>query len=292
MLGLLLFFLPQYPERVVGLIVLGMVICEVFSACTLSVLYRRRLGRLGLNGPGETARIRRKRVLSIALPVGANALLGNLMGAANATLIPQKLVEGGMERSAAISEFGVVCGMTMPMLSLPIVFLGALNLVLVPRLARACALNWPGEVRRLSSRAMAAVSVLTLPAMALMVVLGPDLGRLMFKQDGVGEHLIPLAVTTAMSCYCSVLAAVLNGVGRQKEVAAVSLLGGGVQLACTLVLIPPAWPWNERLCGRSSGIHRAGACPVPVSCSTAHRSAAPALPLDDCPWGWPLSWPH
>ena len=68
-------------------------ICEVFSACTLSVLYRRRLGRLGLNGPGETARIRRKRVLSIALPVGANALLGNLMGAANATLIPQKLVE-------------------------------------------------------------------------------------------------------------------------------------------------------------------------------------------------------
>ena len=237
-LGLLLFFLPQYPERVVGLIVLGMVICEVFSACTLSVLDRRRLGRLGLNGPGETARIRRKRVLSIALPVGANALLGNLMGAANATLIPQKLVEGGMERSAAISEFGVVCGMTMPMLSLPIVFLGALNLVLVPRLARACALNWPGEVRRLSSRAMAAVSVLTLPAMALMVVLGPDLGRLMFKQDGVGEHLIPLAVTTAMSCYCSVLAAVLNGVGRQKEVAAVSLLGGGVQLACTLVLIP------------------------------------------------------
>ena len=169
-------------------------------------------------------------MLSIALPVGANALLGNLMGAANATLIPQKLVEGGMERSAAISEFGVVCGMTMP-----IVFLGALNLVLVPRLARACALNWPGEVRRLSSRAMAAVSVLTLPAMALMVVLGPDLGRLMFKQDGVGEHLIPLAVTTAMSCYCSVLAAVLNGVGRQKEVAAVSLLGGGVQLACTLV---------------------------------------------------------
>ena len=41
-----------------------------------------------------------------------------------------------------------------------------------------------------------------------------------------------------MSCYCSVLAAVLNGVGLQKEVAAVSLLGGGVQLACTLVLIP------------------------------------------------------
>ena len=73
---------------------------------------------------------------AIALPVGLNSLLGNLLAAANNTLIPQKLVEGGADRSAAISQFGVVCGMTMPMLSLPIVFLGALNLCWSP--------GWPG----------------------------------------------------------------------------------------------------------------------------------------------------
>lgn len=51
-LGLLWLFLPQYPERAVGLVVAGMVICEVFSAVTLAVLYRRR--RRGvLSGPGE-----------------------------------------------------------------------------------------------------------------------------------------------------------------------------------------------------------------------------------------------
>ena len=237
-LGLLVCFLPQYPERVVGLIVAGMVVCEVFSSLTLVTLYHRRLGRLPLSGPGEAAGVRRRRVAAIALPMGANALLGNLMGAANATLIPQKLVEGGMERSAAISQFGVVCGMTLPMLALPTVFLGALNLILVPRLARAHALGRSGEVKRLAARAMAAVSVLTLPSMSLMVVLGPDLGRLMFGQKGVGEHLIPLAVTMGLSCFCSALAGVLNGVGRQRSVALVSLMGGGVQLVFTLALVP------------------------------------------------------
>ena len=157
-IALLLLFLPQYPERVVGLIVAGMVICEVFSSCTLVALYRRRMGRSTLAGREETGRVRRRRIFSIALPVGLNALLGNLMGAANSALIPQKLVEGGLDRSAAVSQFGVVCGMTMPMLSLPIVFLGALNLVLVPRLSRACALNRPGEVRRLASQAISAVA--------------------------------------------------------------------------------------------------------------------------------------
>ncbi|MEY8404274.1 MATE family efflux transporter [Oscillospiraceae bacterium 44-34] len=237
-LALLTLFLPQYPERVVGLIVGGMVICEVFSSCTLVVLYRRRMGRSHLTGRGEEGQVRRRRILSIALPVGLNALLGNLLGAANATLIPQKLVEGGIDRSAAVSQFGVVCGMTMPMLSLPIVFLGALNLVLVPRLSRSRALDRPGEIRRLVSQAVSAVSLLTLPCMALMVVVGPDLGRAMFHQEGVGEYLLPLACVMAMSCFCSVLCASLNGVGCQRTVAAISLTGGVVQLGFTLALVP------------------------------------------------------
>lgn len=237
-LGLLVLFLPQYPERVVGLIVCGMVICEVFSSCALLILCRRRARRLGLSGPGEAPGVRRRRIAAIALPVGANALLGNLMGAANAALIPQKLVEGGMAREAAMAQFGVICGMTLPMLALPTVFLGPLNLVLVPRLARACALGRREEVSRLAGRAMGVVSLLTLPSMALMAVLGPDLGQVMFHQAGVGEFLVPLAVTMALSCYCSVLGSILNGIGQQRAVAAVSLLGGGLQLLFTMALVP------------------------------------------------------
>ena len=49
-LGLLALFLPQYPERVVGLIVCGMVLCEIFSAVTLVLLYRRRMAPLSRTG--------------------------------------------------------------------------------------------------------------------------------------------------------------------------------------------------------------------------------------------------
>ena len=80
--------------------------------------------------------------------------------------------------------------------------------------------------------------VMMLCLLALMVVLGPDLGRVMFNQPDVGEFLIPLAVTMALSCYCSVLGSILNGIGQQKAVAAVSLLGGGLQLLFTMALVP------------------------------------------------------
>ena len=235
-LGLLVLFLPQNPERTVGLIVTGMVICEIFSAVALTVLYRRRMARIGRTGPGERGGTLARRVTSIAVPVGATALLGNLMSAVNAALIPQKLVESGMDRAAAMSEFGVVCGMTLPMLALPTVFLGALNLVLVPRLAYSTALNRPEEVRRRAGRAMLAVSVLILPSMALMVVLGPDLARVMFGQPSAGEHLLPLAAAMALSCYQSTLGGVLNGVGRPGSHAMADLICDGIQLAFTFTV--------------------------------------------------------
>lgn len=236
-LGLLCLFPGQYPERMVGLIVAGMIVCEVFSSGTLWVLTRRWWKRQGISGKGEQGPVRRRRVWAIAAPVGATALLGNLMSAANAALIPQKLVEGGMERSAAISQFGVVCGMTLPMLALPTVFLGALNLVLTPKLARSAALGREACVRRQIGWAVSVVSVLTLPAMAFMVVLGQDLGRVIFKQDSAGQYLLPLAVGMGLSCYESVLTCAMNGIGKQGETAMISIFANGVQLAVTLFTV-------------------------------------------------------
>ena len=50
----------------------------------------------------------------------------------------------GMDVSQAMSSFGVLCGMTVPMLYLPTAFIGALGLVLVPKLARSTALGRKG----------------------------------------------------------------------------------------------------------------------------------------------------
>ena len=230
-LGLLLLFLPQNPERTVGLIVAGMVICEVFSACTLTLLWHRRQGG---GGERERGRVLDRRIAKVALPVAATALLGNLMGSACAVIIPQKLVEG-MEVSQAVSAFGVLFGMSLPMLGLPTAFISALGLVLMPKLSQAAALGRWQEVRRRVSGAMLATSVLMLPAM--LAVLGPDLGVLLFREPTAGAYLPPLAVSVALSCYRSVLACSLNGVGRQAAAARNALLAGAAELGLTALTV-------------------------------------------------------
>lgn len=234
-LGLLYAFLPQYPERVVGLIVAGMVLCEVVSAATMLGLYRRFRRTVWKGAEGGRQSLLRP-VAAIALPVGANALVGTFLGAANSAMLPQKLLEGGMARSEAMAQLGVISGMTMPMLNMPTVFLGAINLVLMPKIAGAFALGHHREVGKLGGQGLTTVARLAFPAMGMMVVLGQDLGVALFGREDVGTYLLPLAACTLMSCFCSVLIGLLNSVGEQKTVAAVSIFGGVVQLVCTLTL--------------------------------------------------------
>lgn len=234
-LALLVLLLPRNREETVGIIVLGMVLCEIFSALTLTFLFHRWWKSGPAVKPRETVRWRQ--LVSISIPVAATSLLGTLLGSANAVLIPAKLVEGGADPSDAISAFGVLCGMTMPMLNLPTGFIGALCLVLVPNLAQKTALGDSKAVKGFLDKVMSSTSLLMAPAMALLAVIGPDLARGVFDDPAAGDFMLPLAAGTLLSCYQSVLSGALNGVGRQGLAARNAILSDVVQLGFTFFTV-------------------------------------------------------
>lgn len=237
-IGLLLLLRPRTGEQQVGIIVAGMVLCEVCSAVTLTLLFRRYWKR---EPPGKPEHlVSRRKLASIALPVSMTSLLGTLLGSANAVLIPSRLVAGGMESGAAMSAFGVLCGMTMPLLAMPTGFVGALCLTMVPDLARRTA----GGDRRAAGdfldRVLSATSTLMAPAMALLAVIGPAVGRAVYREPAVGEYMTWLAVGTLLSCYQSVLSGALNGLGLERLGARNAIISDVVQLGFTCFTVA-AW---------------------------------------------------
>ncbi len=237
-LGLLVVLVPDSPERIVGIIILGMILCEVFSAIAQTVLFRRHLGRSERQrGAGVPGDILRAEMLRIAVPIGATALLGNLLGSANAVLVPRLLVQGGMERSEAMSQFGVMFGMTIPMLLLPMAFLGALNLVLAPKLSEAKALGQRRRIRGQIRKAIAAANLLLIPSLALLAVIGPSLGPILYKDARAGDHMELLAISILLHSFHGLLATCLSGLGLQAPAAKYALVTDVVQLLITLATV-------------------------------------------------------
>lgn len=239
-LGFLITFLPQNGEKTVALVALGMSFCEVCSAVTLTLMFRVFFGKTPKMAkiPNKVKdRDLRRAILQAAFPVAATAVVGNVMGSVNAVLIPKRLVYSGVSVSDAMSAFGVVNGMTLPMLLMPSAFIGAMGLVLVPKLARNVALGQGEAVRCQVGRSIAATAVLLLPSMGLLCVLGPTLGELLFQNSAVGEHMIPLALGVTLTCFQSILGSALNGIGKQSAAAGNMLLSDGVQLAFTYFFV-------------------------------------------------------
>jgi len=237
-LALLSFFLPCYPEKVVGLIVVGMIICEIFSAVTQTALFRYYVGPAeGLGGQGRPHKELKRDMIRIAAPVGFTALLGNLLGSANSVLVPRLLVQSGMELSEAMSNFGVMFGMTLPMLFLPTAFLGALTLILAPKLSESLALGRRGEIRRRITKAVAAANLILIPSLALLAVVGPGVGAVLYKDPRVGNHMDLLALGVLLSCWHALLANCLNGLGHQAYSAKVALFSDVIQLVVTIFTV-------------------------------------------------------
>lgn len=233
-LGLLFLFLPMPQSWAVAMIVLGMLVSEVFSSLTLVLFRRKREGsRTAQPGTGESPSVIRNKLFSVAIPVSGAALLNNLIVSANSILIPQKLVRFGLSETEAMEQFGVVFGMTLPLLMLPFAFVSALCLALLPRLTSCCALGQSTKRNAQAEGSIRAISLLLLPMLALLVPLGGDVGAFIFRDARVGRYLLPLAVSVACSAYESVLSTILNGIGKQSASAAVNVFCGGIQLLFT-----------------------------------------------------------
>ncbi len=230
---LLTFLKPAYEEYAVALIVAGMVICEVFSATLLRILYHRDRKKTTLTGPDLPRKRMLREMAAIAVPISAANLLSNLISSANSVIIPARLIVSGLTSSAALSAYGIMVGMTMPLLGLPSAFMVALALVMIPRLSEDLALERFDVMKRRVVRAIKVTSLAIVPSMALLVIFGPQLAVLLFKQPAASSYFELLALGTLFGCYQGILGSLLSGMGQQKRTAANMIASGLLQLVLT-----------------------------------------------------------
>ena len=82
-------------------------------------------------------------IIGIAAPVTFTRLIITAINSINTILIPQRLMAGGLTNSEAVSLFGIVSGMVLPLLYMPFTITNALYTVIVPHLSEDLATaNW------------------------------------------------------------------------------------------------------------------------------------------------------
>ena len=75
-----------------------------------------------------------KDIIKSSLPLTAVRLFGSILQPIVAIILPLILTNFGMLKEIAVSELGVVMGMSMPLISIPSTIIGSLCMILIPRI--------------------------------------------------------------------------------------------------------------------------------------------------------------
>ena len=216
-IGAVWLLLSQYQGNDYGVIAMlifaGMVASEIFSASFLTILFRRGLAGRAPAAPLDRATARQ--FFFIALPVSASALLGNAIGSAGSILLPKRLMLAGLTYEQALSALGVLSGMAMPLLLLPIALVSSVCTALLPAVTGAQAVGNGRRVRALTGRAVTTVGLIGVPATAVLVPLAPALSQRIFGQPLSVPYVSLLGVTAILCYYQMAVGSLLNALGLQ-----------------------------------------------------------------------------
>lgn len=218
----------------VALIFGGMLASEFFSVSFLLSSYKRLFGSRG--GPYLGADTSVRSIVSILAPAGLTSIVGTVFASAASLLLPGRLMLAGFTRAQALSSIGVLNAAALPIVMMPMTFVGAVSTVLLPSVSAASAKGDMDRVRQLTMRSFRA-------ALLTVILINIPLMRFAGNISGALFGTVPtafcfelLTIKTAVIYFQILTATVLNGLMKQRKVLLFALIGESMQLVLIWLL--------------------------------------------------------
>ncbi len=231
------YLLPLGIEYVCAGVMAAMAAGEFISLILLYFCYKVKKAAVVHTKTDSTIHII-TRILKTALPLSLSGALTTIMDMITAILIPMQLRAAGYSNSNALSLYGQVTGMVMPLLFFPFIIVASLGITLVPAIAASYAAgNWTALNKKCND-SLKITSAIAFASTALFIVFPWELCRIFFKCPEAGNMLFWMSFVCVFEYWQFTLFAVLNGVGKQHVVLKNSILHIVISVICSYFLIP------------------------------------------------------
>ena len=181
-----------------------------------------------------------KNLLSLAIPLTANRLLGSIFTSLESLLIPLSLRAFGYTASDALSVYGILTGMVFSTIMFPAVLSNSLSVMLLPAISNACARGRVDLVRHAVRRTAEGCLLLGLICTLGFLLCGNWIGVHLFHNTLAGFYLETLAWICPFIFLGSTLGSILHGLGKATTTLLINLCASSVRILFIYLGIPLA----------------------------------------------------
>lgn len=179
-----------------------------------------------------------KRLLQLALPLSLNRVVLNFLQSVEAIFIPNRLMCYGYDNAGALSVYGILTGMSLPLILFPSAITNSICVLLLPLVSEADAGGNHRAIKKAVRKSVHYGFLLGIVFTSLFFFLGKLLGRLLYQNELAGSFIMILGFLCPLMYIASTLNSILNGLGKTALTFSYSMVSLMVRLLFVFFAIP------------------------------------------------------
>lgn len=229
-ISLLYYIYPLDPIQGAFIAICGISIGEFFDLIWLLFIQTRLTKKLPYVIPTQIKMSKLLwQILTISAPLTISGLFNVILQFVNATLIPHGLMASGYTDSEAISTFGRVMGMAMPLTYLPYFVTSALVINIIPNLSEQIFLKNYRAVKNTIHLAVKITLLVSIPLTAIYVFFAKPLAVYLYSEPDASQAIHMMGFSTVFLAMQHTFSGILHGLGKQKNTTIHRIIGISLQ---------------------------------------------------------------
>ena len=172
-----------------------------------------------------------KEIIKSALPLTSVRLIGSIINPLISIIIPIQLTQMGLTRDSALSELGIITGMTLPLISIPSTIIGALCMILIPRI-NASKKDLHLQLNYYIKFTIACVFIF----IPTFIALGIPICEFIFNNYSAGLYLQQCCIIALPIGLAQITTSILNALNEEKKSFLYYIISNGFMLISILFL--------------------------------------------------------
>jgi stage V sporulation protein B len=181
-----------------------------------------------------------REVLAISLPVTAGALLRSVLVLTENMLIPRTLASYGVDN--AMGEYGIIKGMSIPLMLFPAVFSSSFSQLLVAEMSERRAEHKPNGIRYIAGKACGCTLYFGFFIAGSVVLWHREIAGAFYGEPKVGIYFGMLSLLVVPMYLDTVVDGMLKGLNQQMSSLRYNIADSVLRVCLILCLIPVLGP--------------------------------------------------
>ena len=214
----------------------GITLGEIFSTSLLLFMYLFKAKKESI--PKAYAKEYDRDIRRVCFPIGASACMTGALHTCESVLIPKMLMLYGGDYQSALSDFGIIRGMAIPLLFFPFSFLSALISVTVPEISRLKALKSTEALKERTSKILTYGWIFSIAVGGMFFMFPHIYGEAFYRTDQATRAIRILAAVTPMMYIETITDGMLKSIGQQMWTFLTGIINSTLRITAVVLLIP------------------------------------------------------